>query len=74
MYCQRVIKFFDREGWAVGVAVRANKHYRASKSVGQYKKIGEQCGHHYNSPKISFISKGASARLPRCDKVSRASQ
>ena len=35
-YCQYAIKSFDHEGRAVGVAVRANRLYLASKSAGHY--------------------------------------
>ena len=30
----RLIKSFDREGWAVGAVVRANQYYLVNKSVG----------------------------------------
>ena len=35
-YCLRAIKFFDREGWVVGVVVRASTFYIVNKSVGHY--------------------------------------
>ncbi len=44
-YCHFAIKSLDLEGWAVGVAVRANRQYTANQSAGDYLKLANKTQH-----------------------------
>ena len=66
-YCLRAIKSFDREGWVVGVVVRASTFYNVNKSVGHYLKQAN-----YLQSNALFV-RALSSRSPRHDKVSRSS-
>ena len=64
-----VIKSFDHEGWAVGVAVRANRLYLASKSVGTSTKCTDEkqlYSHSRILPLLSWHDATTQLRSRRC--------